>query len=100
MKTLVMAAAQRSQTFTGLISDEVCSKGNHSEMRMGSTDAECAMACVSAHGAEYVLFDGKNVYRLSGRQSLEQFAAQKVSVVGVLDPKTQTIRVDSIALAK
>ena len=69
-------------------------------MRMGSTDAECATACVSAHGSMYVLYDGKNVYKLNGRQPLERFAGQKVRVIGALDAKTQTIHVDSMTLAR
>ena len=33
-------------------------------MRMGPTDAACTIACISAHGATYVLYDGKDVYTL------------------------------------
>jgi hypothetical protein len=87
-------------TFTGTISDDMCDKADHSRMRMGSTDAECANACVNAHGAAYVLYDGRNVYTLSGGQSPEKFAGQKVTVVGELDAKTRTIRVDSIVAAR
>jgi hypothetical protein len=67
---------------------------------MGSTDAECTNACVDAHGAVYVLYDGKTAYTLSGRQTLEKFAGQKVNVIGVLDAKTRTIEVDSITPAR
>lgn len=98
--TVALWAAPRTETFTGTISDEMCARADHSQMRMGSTDAECTTACVSAHGASYVLYDGKNVYTLSTRQTLEQFAGQRVKVIGALDAKTQTVRVDSIALAK
>ena len=95
-----LSAAAAPKTFTGVISDDICARGDHSHMRMGPTDAECAIACVSAHDAAYVLYDGKNVYRLSGRQALEKFAAQKVRVTGELDAKTQTIRMESITIAK
>jgi hypothetical protein len=94
-----LSAAARAQTFTGIISDDMCARADHSHMRMGPTDAECTIACVSAHGAAYVLYDGKNVYTLSGRQALEKFAAHKVRVTGELDAKTQTIRMDSITSA-
>ena len=94
-----LSAAAGPQTFTGIISDDMCARADHSHMRMGPTDAECAMACVSAHGAAYVLYDGKNVYKLSGRKALEKFAAHKVRVTGELDAKTQTIRMDSITSA-
>jgi hypothetical protein len=94
------SAAADTQTFTGTITDDMCPKADHSQMRMGSTDGECATACVSAHGASYILHDGKNVYTLSGPQTLERFAGRRVRVVGSLDAKTRTIRVDSITLAK
>lgn len=93
-------AAQGKQTFTGVITDNLCGKGGHAAMRMGPTDAECTMACIDAHGASYVLFDGNEVYALSDQKMPVKFAGQKVRVVGTLDAKTRTIRVDSIAAAK
>ena len=69
-------------------------------MRMGPSDAECTKACVSAHGAAYVLFDGKNVYALTDQHTPEKFAGQKVRIVGTLDAKTKTIHVDSMTAAK
>ena len=95
-----LSAAPPTQTFTGTITDDMCGTGGHARMRMGPTDAECTTACISAHGATYVLDDGKNVYALSDQRTPEQFAAQKVSVVGTLDVKTRTIQVDSIQPAK
>jgi len=95
-----LAAAQAKQTFTGTITDSMCPAGDHSRMRMGSTDAECTLACVSAHGADLVLYDGKEVYTLSDQQTPEKFAGKKVTVTGTLDTKTKTIRVDSITAAK
>ena len=95
-----LAAPQRKQTFTGTITDNMCARAGHSQMRMGPTDAECTTACVSAHDARYVLDDGKDVYTLSDQQTPEKFAAQKVRVTGTLDAKTKTIRVDSITPAK
>jgi len=96
-----LSAAQGKQTFTGSITDDMCANVNgHAQMRMGPTDAECTKACVLAHGAAYVLYDGKNVYALSDQQTPETFAGQKVKVVGTLDAKTKTIAVDSIAADK
>jgi translation elongation factor P/translation initiation factor 5A len=95
-----LSAAPGKQTFTGVITDDMCGKAGHSQMRMGPTDAECTMARISAHGATYVLYDGKEVYTLSDQQTAEQFAAQKVRVTGTLDAKTRTIRVESIRAAK
>lgn len=94
-----LSAAAAAETFTGVVTDEMCPNGDHSHMRMGDTDAECAKACVTSHDAAYVLYDGKNAFTLRGK-SLEQFAGQKARVVGTLDPKTRTITVDSIATAK
>ena len=96
----VLAAAPATQTFTGTITDNMCARGGHSQMRMGPTDAECTVACVGAHGATYVLFDGKEVYTLSDQRTPEKFAAQKVKVTGTLDAKTRTIQVESITAAK
>jgi hypothetical protein len=100
LMTVASSAAPSTQTFIGTITDDLCAKADHSQMKMGSNDAECTTACVSAHGAAYVLYDGKIVFRLSGGPTPEQFAGQKVKITGVLDAKTQTIRVDSITRAK
>jgi hypothetical protein len=95
-----LLAAADTQTFTGTITDNMCGKNGHAGMRMGPTDADCTTACVSAHGALYVLYDGKNVYTLSDQQGPEKFAGQKVKVAGVLDAKTNAIKVESIAADK
>jgi hypothetical protein len=95
-----LSAAPAKQTFTGTVTDSVCDKADHSQMRMGPTDAECAKACIADHGAAYVLYDGKDAYTLSDQRTAEKFAAQKVNVTGTLDAKTKTIQVESIAVAK
>jgi type 1 fimbria pilin len=92
--------AQGKQTFTGTITDSMCADAVHSRMRMGPSDAECTLACVSAHDADYVLYDGKRAYVLSDQKAPEKFAGQKVTVVGTLDAGAATIRVESIASAK
>jgi hypothetical protein len=96
--SLIAAQAQRRQ-FTGTITDNMCPAGDHSRMRMGSNDAECTIACIEAHGASYVLFDGKDAYNLSDQKAPEKFAGKKVTVAGTLDSKTRTIKVDSIRAA-
>lgn len=93
------AAAPAQQTFTGVITDDVCASGDHSRMQMGPTDAGCTKACVVAHGAAYVLYDGKSAYVLDDQKAPEAFAGRKVTVVGTLDPATKTIRVQSISPA-
>ena len=97
--SLAAASAQGTQTFTGIISDDMCADGTHTHMKMGPTDGECAKACVALHGAAYVLWDGKQAYVLSDQKTPESFAARKVRVTGTLDPKTRTITVTSIAAA-
>lgn len=96
----MLAAAAGKQTFTGTITDSMCATADHSQMRMGSTDAECTIACVDAHDAMFVLYDGKEVYVLSDQHAPEKFAGKKVTVTGTLDAKTKTIQVESITAAK
>ena len=86
-------------TFTGLITDSECAKGDHKAMNMGP-DAKCVTECVKGMGAKYVLYDGKEAYTLSDQKSAEKFAAKKVTVKGTLDAATKTIQVDSIKAAK
>ena len=95
-----MSAAPPKQTFIGVITDSMCAKADHSQMQMGPTDADCTTACVSVHGANYVLYDGKDAYTLSDQKTPEKFAGKKVRVVGTLDVKTKKIEVDSIVAAK
>jgi hypothetical protein len=95
-----LAAVPRKQTFIGTITDSMCGNAGHAAMRMGPTDAECTIACIDAHGAAYVLSDGKNVYTLSDQQLPGKFAGHRVKVVGTLDAKTKTIVVESMTAAK
>src|SRR5262245_51415940 len=95
-----LGSAQGKRTFSGSITDNMCVLADHSRMRMGSTDAECTIACVDAHGATYVLYDGKDAYTLSDQKTPEKFAGKKVTVTGTLDAAKKMIRVDSIVEAK
>ena len=95
-----LAAAPAKQTFRGIITDDNCPKADHSQMRMGPTDAECAMACLDAHGAVYGLYDGNAFYPLSDQRAPEKFVGKKVRVTGTLDTRNKTIKVDSITVKK
>jgi hypothetical protein len=95
-----LTAEPGKQTFSGVITDSMCARGDHSKMQMGPTDAECTKACILEHGATYVLYDGKRAYDLSDQRTPEKFAGRRVTITGALDAKTQTIRVDSIAFEK
>ena len=95
-----LSAAQGRQTFTGTITDNMCARADHSQMQMGPTDADCTRECIRAHGATYVLYDGKDAYTLSDQETPSKFAGQKVRVTGMLDAKTRTIKVNSITATK
>jgi len=95
-----LSAAQAKQTFVGTITDDMCGASGHTQMRMGPTDAECVLACIRAHDASYVLYDGKDVYELSDQEKPKEFAGKRVTVTGTLDGKTKTIQVDSITVAR
>jgi len=95
-----LAAGQGKRAFIGVITDSMCENGDHSRMKMGPTDAECTIACVNAHGASYVLWDGQNSYTLSDQKTPEKFAGKRVTVMGTLNAKTKMIQADSIAPAK
>lgn len=90
------AASQTKQTIVGTITDDMCATADHSKMRMGSNDAECAKACVDAHGAAYVVYDGKVAYGLSDQKTAATLVAKRVRVVGTVDAKTKKIAVESI----
>ena len=94
---VALTAMQGARTFSGTITDDTCGRAGHASMQMGANDAECAVACISAHGGRYVLYDGKNVYGLTDQRAPEALAGRKVKVVGTLDETTGTIVVESIA---
>ena len=95
-----VSAAPGKQKFTGTITDNMCAKADHSQMRMGPTDAECTIACVGVHDAIYGLYDGKELYTLSDQRTPEKLAGKKVTVTGTLDARTRTIQVDSMTAAR
>ena len=97
---LLLQSGPAIQTFTGVVTDSECSDGDHGSMRMGSTAAECAKACMDYHAATLLLHDGKRSLRLDDQKTAKPFAGQKVAVVGTLDEPSGTIAVKSIALAK
>jgi hypothetical protein len=88
-------AGGQPQTFTGTISDSMC-VANHAMMHV-TPDAKCVRECAKAgSGVKYVLYDGKNVYKLSDQQTPEQFAGQRVKVTGTLFERTGIIQVGKI----
>jgi hypothetical protein len=96
---VALVTAQNPRRFTGTITDSMCPAGDHSQMRMGPTNAECTIGCNDGHGAPFVLYDGKDTYGLSDQKLPGKFAGKKVTVTGTLDVKIKTIQVTSIAAA-
>ena len=90
LSSALLAAAG---TYSGVITDSMC-VSNHKPMNMGS-DPDCVRGCAKS-GSQYVLADGKNVYKLSDQQTPEKFAARRVKITGTLYEKTGIIKVDKI----
>lgn len=87
-----LIAAKAPETITGVITDTLC--GAQHNMK-GHSDADCVKMCVKASG-QYALFDGQRVLKLSDQKTPAKFAAQRVRVTGIVDEKTNTIKVASI----
>ena len=85
----LLVAAGTPQTVTGVITDTMC--GAKHTMMKGQPDEECVRMCVKG-SAEFALYDGKNIWKLSDQKAMAKFAAKKVKVTGVADQKTMTIR--------
>ena len=65
--TMSLAGGQ-PQTFTGTITDSMC-VADHAIMHV-TPDAKCVRECAkSGSSVKYVLYDGKNVYKLSDQQT-------------------------------
>ena len=96
-----LASAAGPQTYTGVITDNMCGTADHKDMKMGP-DAKCVTACVKGMNGKYVLYDAKakKSYELSDQTTPEKFAAKKVTVAGTLDDAGKVLKVDSIAAAK
>ena len=87
-------AAADQQTFTGTITDTMCGKSHG--MVAGQPDEKCIAMCVKGSSSQYALFDGKTLLKLTDQKSPVKYAAQRVKVTGILNEKTQTIKVNSI----
>ena len=102
MKTIMIAAmlaigldaANPSQTFTGVITETMCGKAHG--MMAGQPDDKCIAMCVKGSSAEYALYDGKDIFKLSDQNKPARYAARRVRVVGTLNAKTKVIKVSSI----
>ena len=85
----ITSSAVLGETITGTITDTMC--GASHTMMKGQPDADCVKMCVKG-SAEYALYDGKTVWKLSDQKTPANFAGKKVKVTGTADPKTKTIK--------
>ena len=88
-------SAPATKTFAGSIGDSMCGLKHG----MAGDDKKCTLECVK-NGAKYILADTEHqkVYQLSDQKKPEEFAGQKVKVMGTL--KGDLIEVKSIAAAQ
>jgi hypothetical protein len=98
------------KVFTGEIGDTQCAMNVHSldkshrEMLkvkgVGTTAADCTLYCIKNRGGRFVLQSKNKVYRLDKPELAENYAGDKVRVIGTLDPQTDTINVRRIDLLR
>ena len=99
LATVAAVAAQtptRSKVYSGVISETMCGI-NHTPMGI-TPDPKCIVECVKhGRGVRYALvIDAKTMYTLSDQQTPERFAGERVTVRGVLYPKTNILKVETI----
>jgi hypothetical protein len=89
------AAADKPQTLTGVITDDMCGAKH---MMQGSA-ADCVRECVK-QGSKYALVVGDTVYTLDGgdKAALDKLAGEKAKVTGTVAGKT--MKVTSVAAVK
>lgn len=93
------APAPQSKTYTGVITDTMCNR-DHKAMKV-SPDSKCVKDCVGdGKTYKYALLSGETLYTLSDQETPAKFAAQRVTVKGVLYEKTKILKVESIEAAK
>jgi hypothetical protein len=94
--------------FHGEISDSQCAmkvhplSRSHQEMSTNEDDgpgSHVMRPCVRRSWRGYALSSGDVVYRLKSQNGIQEFAGQRVKVIGILDAKTNTIDNASIEIA-
>ncbi len=95
----VADSAEKRQSFTGYISDDMCGLDHSSMEKPGMDDKACTLKCVEDNGA-FVLADKEHqkVYKLDDQKKPKEFAGAKVRVEGSLSG--DTIHVEKITAAK
>lgn len=92
-----LAVAATTQSITGVITDSMC--GASHAMMKGHADDDCVKMCVK-RSADYALYDGKTVWKLSDQKTPASFIAKRVQVTGTADEKTMKIKVAKIEPAE
>ena len=92
---LVAAIGAKADTFTGVITDTMCSSSH--EMMHDHLHDQCVKMCTKGQ-ASYALYDGTRLMKLSDQKTPARFAARKVKITGTLDHKKNIIKVSSIEL--
>ena len=103
-----VASAQGPRIYRGEISDSQCALNVHSLTRshqemlksksMGGTANTCSVYCISRLGGYLVLSSGNDVFRLDRPDLVHGFEGQKVKISGILDGKSNILRVQKIEL--
>jgi hypothetical protein len=94
-RAIIAQASGEQKTVTGIVSDAMCGSAH---MMKDKPDSECLRYCVK-QGTKYALVAGKTVYTLEGHEAeLDKFAAQKVTIKGIV--KGETVTVESVNPAK
>jgi hypothetical protein len=89
------ASAQDAKTYVGVITDTMCA-ADHKPMNV-APDGKCVRDCVGdGQTYQYALLNGKAVYRLSDQETPAKFAGQTVRVTGILNTKTNILKVQRI----
>jgi hypothetical protein len=100
-------AQQQNNTpiaYTGEITDGDCgAQGSHAQMMSKDgikTAKDCVLQCVK-DGGKFVLYipDSKTTYNLDDQEKPQDYAAEKVTIVGTYDGPTKTIHIVSIMAA-
>ena len=88
----------QEKTFTGVVSDSMCTTTHMLKEMKAANEAECVRKCVK-ESFDYALVVGKDYYILKGNpQELDKYAAQRVTVKGTL--KGDTLTATSVTPAK
>ena len=85
----------KTRTFTGDIMDSQCGLvGGHGILNPLTTAKDCTIDCVR-RGGKYVLYDHavQLAYRLDDQRNPEEFAGDRVEIVGTFDRMSNTIHV-------